>query len=181
MRRWRIAGTMMCGMVVVGGCLWAMTGMVNQADTDTPILPMGQMTERVQDSTMFEQTVYYTDCQESEMMRAKASAKVVGMTRDEVAKLYREWQITSFDSNVVALKLSVDGVCKAHRESQFLGIHDGMVAIYYGRPGESAILKEMLQIDAALLVTQVQEELKKGIPFQSEEEKLRILEGIQAR
>lgn len=114
-------------------------------------------------------------------MREKASAKVVGMTRDEVAKLYHEWQIISFDKDLVALQLSVDGVCKEHKKDQFVGMRDGVVGIYYGKPNENAVLKEALEIDAATLIEQVQDALKNGIPFQSEEEKLRILEGIQAR
>lgn len=161
--------------------LWVMTGSVNQTDVDTPIIPSGQTNERVGENTIFEQTIYYRDCKESEVMREKASAKVIGMTRGEVEKLYHEWQITSFDNEVVTLQISVDGVCKEHKKDQFVGLKDGVVGIYYGKPNENAVLKESLTIDAAMLVEQVQEALKNGIPFQTEEEKLRILEGIQAR
>lgn len=178
MRIKRIAGTVICCMLVVGAYLLGMSGSVDRADRD---LPIGQMAERVQEETLFEQTIYYTGCKEAETIRAKASQKVVGMTRDEVADLYNEWQIVSFDRDAVVLKLSVDDVCKAHKEDRFVGLHDGQAAIYYGKPNENPILKEILPIDVAALVPQVQEELAKGIPFHSEEEKLRILEGIQAR
>ncbi len=161
--------------------LWVMTGNVNQTDVDTPTIPSGQTNERVGENTIFEQTIYYRDCKESEVMREKASAKVIGMTRGEVADLYHEWQITSFDNEMVALQLSVDGVCKEHKKDQFVGMRDGVVGIYYGKPNENAVLKEPLSIDAEMLVEQVEEALKNGIPFRSEEEKLRILEGIQAR
>ena len=114
-------------------------------------------------------------------MREKASAKVVGMTRDEVAELYREWQITSFDKDVVALQIAVDDVCKEHKKEQFVGMRDGIVGIYYGKPNEDAILKENLTLDTTMLIEEVQEALKVGIPFRSEEEKLRILEGLEAR
>ncbi|MBO5245510.1 MAG: BofC C-terminal domain-containing protein, partial [Selenomonadales bacterium] len=100
---------------------------------------------------------------------------------DEVAKLYHEWQIVSFDRAAVVLRLSVDDVCKAHKENQFVGIRDGMAAVYYGMPNDKPILKEVLSVETAQLIPQVKEELEKGIPFHSEEEKLRILEGIQAR
>ena len=158
--------------------LWMMTGRVNQPDVDAPIL---QANERVEENTMFEQTIYYRDCEESEVMREKASAKVVGMTRDEVADLYQEWQITSFDKEVVALQISVEGVCTEHKKDMFVGMRDGTVGIYYGKPNEHVVLKEALAIDPAMLVEQVQEALEVGIPFRSEEEKLRILEGIQAQ
>lgn len=179
MKNWHIT-TVLCFCMIMFS-LWVMTGSVNQNDVDTPIIPSGQTNERVGENTMFEQTIYYRDCKESEVMREKASAKVVGMTRDEVAKLYHEWQIISFDKDLVALQLSVDGVCKEHKKDQFVGMRDGVVGIYYGKPNENAVLKEALEIDAATLIEQVQDALKNGIPFQSEEEKLRILEGIQAR
>lgn len=130
---------------------------------------------------MFEQTIYYRDCKESEVMREKASAKVIGMTRDEVAELYHEWQVTSFDKDVVALRISVDDVCKEHKKEQFVGVRNGIIGIYYGKQSGNAVLKEALAIDEAMLVEQVKEALKVGIPFQSEEEKLRILEGLEAR
>ncbi|MBQ1249321.1 MAG: BofC C-terminal domain-containing protein [Selenomonadales bacterium] len=158
--------------------LWMMTGSVDRPDVDMPI---GQTNERVGENTMFEQTIYYRDCKESEVVREKASAKVVGMTRDEVAELYREWQITSFDKDVVALQIAVDDVCKEHKKEQFVGMRDGIVGIYYGKPNEDAILKENLTLDTTMLIEEAQEALKVGIPFRSEEEKLRILEGLEAR
>jgi hypothetical protein len=158
--------------------LWMMTGSVDRPDVDMPI---GQTNERVGENTMFEQTIYYRACKESEVMREKASAKVVGMTRDEVAELYREWQITSFDKDVVALQIAVDDVCKEHKKEQFVGMRDGIVGIYYGKPNEDAILKENLTLDTTMLIEEAQEALKVGIPFRSEEEKLRILEGLEAR
>ncbi len=158
--------------------LWMMTESVDRSDVDMPI---GQTNECVGENTMFEQTIYYRDCKESEVVREKASAKVIGMTRDEVAELYNDWQITSFDKDIVALQVSVDDVCKEHKKEQFVGMRDGVVGIYYGRPNEDAVLKEALELDETMLVEQVEEALKVGIPFQSEEEKLRILEGLEAR
>lgn len=157
--------------------LWMMTGRVDDPDVDMPI---GQTSERVGENTIFEQTIYYRDCKESEVVREKAVAKVIGMTRDEVAEFYREWQITSFDKDIVALQISVDGVCKEHKKEQFVGMRDGVVGIYYGKPNEDAVLKESLTIEMAM-IEQVEEALKAGIPFQTEEEKLRILEGLEAR
>ena len=170
--------TMILCFCMVLCSLWLMTGSVDKSDID---MPMGQTNERVGENTMFEQTIYYRGCNESEVMRERASAKVVGMTRDEVGELYRDWQITSFDKDVVALQISVDDVCKEHKKEQFVGMRDGKIGIYYGKPNENAILKEALPIDATMLVEQVQEALKGGIPFRSEEEKLRILEGLEAR
>lgn len=181
MRSGRLVSIAVCCMVVVGSYLWGMSGSVNQENAEIPALPIGQMEERVGEQTRFEQTIYYSRCDEEETICAKASQKVVGMTRDEVEKLYREWQVVSFDQDRVVLRLSVDDVCKVHKENQFVGVRDGMAAVFYGKPNEKPVLKEVLAIDTALLVPQVKAELEKGIPFCSEEEKLRILEGIQAR
>lgn len=103
------------------------------------------------------------------------------MTRDEVAGLYHEWQIDVFTQKLVVLQLSVNGVCKEHRNTRFVGIRDGKVAIYYGTPTDKPIVKEITAIEATKLPLQVQQELEKGIVYQTEEERLRIMEGLQAR
>lgn len=175
----KIVGGTICCAVVIGVYLYAMSGMLNQ--TELSQLPIGQMKERVQADTIFEQTIHYTDCGEDETIREKASSEVVGMTRDEVATLYHEWQIDVFTPKLVMLQLSVNGVCKEHRKKRFVGIRDGKVAVYYGTPTDKPILKEMTDITVTSLVEQVQQELKQGIVYQTEEERLRIMEGLQAR
>lgn len=171
---------LVCAMMV-GLCLWAVTARGGQEEGLIRTLPMGQMEERVASDTIFEQTIHYIDCNEDETIRGKAAEDVIGMTRDEVAALYREWQIESFGRDKVVLKLAVEGVCKQHRQEQFLGIRDNKVAIYYGKPTEKPILKEVIAIKVDSLVGQVREELQKGIPFHSEEERLRIMEGLEVR
>lgn len=175
----KIVGGAICCAVVIGVYLYAMSGMLNQAELSQ--LPIGQMTERVQADTIFEQTIHYTDCGEDETIREKASSEVVGMTRDEVAGLYHEWQIDSFTPKLVVLQLSVNGVCKEHRKTRFVGIRDGKVAIYYGTPTDKPIVKEITAIEVTTLPLQVQQELEQGIVYQTEEERLRIMEGLQAR
>lgn len=180
MQRIRIVIGAVCCMVVMGLYLYTMMGTTIRGDNGL-MLPIGQMAEQVQAETIFEQMIYYKDCGEQETIREKASSEVVGMTRDEVAKLYREWQIESFSPQTVVLKITVNGVCKDHRKLRFVGVRDGKVAIYYGTPTDKPILKEMTDIEVASLIEQVQTALQQGIAFQTEEERLRIMEGIQSR
>lgn len=169
------------GCMMVGGYLYTTEGILDPNENDASILPIGQLQERVRENTVFEQTIHYIGCNEDETIREKAATNVVGMTREEVAQLYRDWKIDSFTPQTVVLKLAVNGVCKEHRKAQFVGVHEGKVAVYYGTPSKKAIVKEVTEIDISTLIPQVRDELQKGITFRTEEERLRIMEGLQAR
>jgi hypothetical protein len=63
----------------------------------------------------------------------------------------------------------------------FLGVKDGYVTVFYGKPGPKAIIKEQTKIPINNLVPQDLEELKRGLMVQSREDLLRTLEGLQSR
>jgi hypothetical protein len=63
----------------------------------------------------------------------------------------------------------------------FIGIKDGYVAVFYGKPGPKAIVKEVTTIAVNKIMPQDVEELRRGMVVQSREELLRTLEGMQSR
>jgi len=77
--------------------------------------------------------------------------------------------------------LKVDSYCREHANNMFIGIKDGYVAVFYGKPGPKAILKEVTKISVNNIMPQDVEELRRGLVVQSREEMLRTLEGMEAR
>ena len=79
------------------------------------------------------------------------------------------------------MSLKVDSLCREHANNMFIGVKDGFVAVYSGKPGPKAIVKEVTRITASGLSGPDVEELRRGLVVQSREELLRTLEGMQSR
>ncbi|MCX7780425.1 MAG: BofC C-terminal domain-containing protein [Negativicutes bacterium] len=127
------------------------------------------------------QRIIYLKCGDEEVFRTKPAANLVGLNYQQVQKIYAGWAIDKFDTNEVEMTLKVDSYCREHANNMFLGIKDGYIAIYYGKPGPKAIVKEVTNIPVNKLMPQDVEELRRGLEVQSREELLRTLEGMQSR
>ena len=127
------------------------------------------------------QKIVYLKCNDEEVFRTKPAANLVGLNFQQVQRVYSGWTIDKFDVNEVEMTLKVDSYCREHANHMFLGIKDGHIAIYYGKPGPKAIVKEVTNIPINRLMPQDVEELRRGLEVQSREELLRTLEGMQSR
>lgn len=125
------------------------------------------------------QKIKYTKCGDEEITRAVADQKLIGLSFQQVRSMYPGWTIETFDTKEVVLTLAVDGYCKQHSEYMFLGIHNEHVAIYAGKPGPQALLKEATNISLQDLQPQDRVELEKGIVIKDRAELLQTLEGLQ--
>jgi hypothetical protein len=134
---------------------------------------------KVTPQTEIVQKIKYTKCGDEEITREPASAKLVGMTAQQLCQVYQGWSVETFDRQEVVLVLQVDGYCKIHNDNMFVGIHNGYVAVFYGQPGPQALLKEETNIPLESVQTQDQEELTKGIIVKDRSELLQTLEGLQ--
>jgi len=95
--------------------------------------------------------------------------------------VYNGWTIDKFDTQAVEMSLKVDSYCREHANNMFIGMKDGFVAVYYGKPGPKAIMKEVTAIPVNKLSGEDEEELRRGLIVQSREDLLRTLEGMQSR
>lgn len=127
------------------------------------------------------QKIVYLKCGDEEVLHTKPADNLVGMNYGQVQKAYPGWTIDKFDTLEVAMTLQVDSLCREHANNTFIGVKDGYVAVYYGKPGPKAILKEVTSIPVNKLMPQDLEELRRGMVVQSREELLRTLEGMQSR
>lgn len=124
------------------------------------------------------QKMVYQKCGDEEMLRAKPSEAQLGLTLTQFQAVYPGWTIEHFDAVEVRMSLQVDSFCRDHANAMYIGVQDGFVAVYYGRPGMKPIIKEVTKIPISNLVAEDAEELRKGIIVNSKEELLRTLEGL---
>jgi len=136
---------------------------------------------KITPNTDIVQKIIYLKCNDEEIFRTKPADNLVGLNLTQVQKIYTGWNLTQFDTNIVEMNLKVDSFCREHANNMFLGVKDGYVAIYHGKPGPKAVLKEVTKIPVNELIAEDLEELQRGIAVHSREELLRILEGMQSR
>jgi hypothetical protein len=132
-------------------------------------------------TTDFTQKITYLKCGDEETFHSKPADNLVGLTAAQVQKVYTGWTMDKFDTQEVALSLKVDSYCREHANNMFIGVKDGYVAVFAGRPGPRAIVREITKIPIQQLTAEDIEELKRGMVVKSREELLRTLEGMQAQ
>lgn len=136
---------------------------------------------KITEHTDLVQKLVYLKCGDNEVIHTKPADNLVGINYNQLQKVYSGWLIERFDTNEVQMTLQVDSFCREHANNMFIGIKDGYVAVFYGKPGSRAIAKEITKIQAVKLMPQDMEELRRGMIVQSREELLRTLEGMQSR
>lgn len=184
-RRWWLVG----GLIALAG-VFAYIGYA-QLTKNPPIVDYRAKlkTETVQQDakqkitaeTIITQKMVYLKCGDEEILRARPSENYVGLTLAQLQAAYPGWTIEYFDPAQVRMTLLVDSFCREHANGLYLGIKDGYVAVYYGRPGIKPIVKEVTKISVNRLVAEDIAELEKGIIVNTKEELLRTLEGMQSQ
>jgi hypothetical protein len=136
---------------------------------------------KVTATTDFTQKIVYLKCGDEEVFRTKPADNLIGLNVAQIQKVYTGWTIDKFDSREVAMSLKVDSYCREHANNMFLGVKDGFVAVFAGRPGPRAIVREVTRIPVQQLSAADVAELRQGMVVRSREELLRTLEGMQAQ
>ncbi|MCE5286771.1 MAG: BofC C-terminal domain-containing protein [Pelosinus sp.] len=127
------------------------------------------------------QRIIYAKCNDEEITHTQPAENLIGLNYQQLQKVYTGWSIDKFDTNEVVLTLHADGFCPEHANNLFVGVKDGYVAVFYGKPGDKAILKEITTLSVTKITPQDLEELQRGVVVESREQLLRTLEGMQAR
>ena len=135
----------------------------------------------ITEETIIQQKMIYKKCGNEEVIRTKPSESYIGMTLAQLQAAYPGWHIDYFDAAEVRMTLEVDDFCREHANGMYLGVKDGYVAVFYGKPGLKPIVKEVTTIAIKRLTAADVAELEKGIIINSKEELLRTLEGMQSQ
>lgn len=137
--------------------------------------------QKISADTMLSQKVVYLKCGDEERLRARPSENYIGMTLAQIQTAYPGWTIDYFDALEVRMTLLVDGFCREHANGLYIGVKDGYVTVFHGKPGLKPIVKEVTKISTSRLVAEDVVELEKGIVVNTKEELLRTLEGMQSQ
>jgi len=127
------------------------------------------------------QKIVYLKCGDEEVYRFKPADNLIGLNMNQVQQIYTSWSIDKFDTQEVEMSMKVDSYCREHANNLFLGVKDGFIAVFYGKPGPKAIVKEVTKIPIKHLSPEDLAEISQGLVVQSREELLRTLEGLQSR
>ena len=102
--------------------------------------------------------------------------RAVGKTREELAAQYGDWKILEFSPELVRVERE-GGPCPFHAQL-YLGIADGYAAVFQGRPGKGGVVLKKTNVPLQRIPEADRGRLSEGIPVDSEQEALQILEGM---
>jgi hypothetical protein len=72
------------------------------------------------------------------------------------------------------------GLCESCQKYHFIGIRNQNLVIMKGTPIKPGPVQENIQLPVERLPDSERLDLEKGIPFQTEKEKLQLLEGLRS-
>ena len=139
------------------------------------------MSIKITPQTDMVQRIVYTKCNDEETFRTKPADNLINFNYQQLQNVYAGWNIQKFDALEVDMTLKVDSLCREHANNQFIGVKDGYVAVFYGKPNNKPLLKEVTKIPIAKLHAEDATELRHGMIVQSREELLRFIEGLESR
>ncbi|HHY37715.1 MAG TPA: hypothetical protein GX507_02165 [Clostridia bacterium] len=122
--------------------------------------------------------IFYTRCGHSEEDQDLVSNDMAKKTLRELALDYPEHRIYPGPGDGLTIEKVVNDFCPDDRTFRHIGLKDGYVAVFYGRPKENAVLKSMTDIAAKDLYPADRKRLEAGIVAVGDADLERILEGL---
>lgn len=121
----------------------------------------------------------YTFCGHTVEEELAQNSPVIGLPREEVLKLYSDWEVKEDSGNRLVLFHRVDDLCPADLLKRYVGEKGGYVTIFYGLPGMKEKVFLMTQMPVKQLPLQVQANLEQGILCESEDHLVSVIEGLE--
>jgi len=103
---------------------------------------------------------YYKKCEHITVEKEQIGEVMVNKTKQELEKIYRNWNIVTFRSDEVLLYKEVEEICDEHYMLKEL---DGYIAIYTLDDQDNLTLKEMTAIVTAYLPEEDVQKIREGI------------------
>lgn len=108
----------------------------------------------------------YKECGHSIKDYVEIPEELVNLTKEELEKQYKDWQVEKFTPLDVILTKEIEGSCKEH---YILKEQDGVIAIYEEKENGEEVLKEITGISTEYLTENDRMEIKKGIKVYGKE------------
>ncbi|WP_246940781.1 BofC C-terminal domain-containing protein [Bacillus pinisoli] len=90
---------------------------------------------------------------------------------------YESWQLVDQDEDLVVFQQNIDDISPLLKANGYFGItSNGTLTIFNGKPSIDNVIQSFYQIDVSRLESRQHEELKQGIPIQSKDNYVEVLE-----
>lgn len=128
--------------------------------------------------TLFVFRSLYPACGEELARSLAAGVDLAGIERGELAERFPGWHVESFRPAQVILSRVHDGPCPDGVMYRTLGIRDGRVAVFSGRPDNRGALLRDTGIRVDRLLPADMDKLRRGIAVRGEAGVWQVLEGL---
>ncbi len=160
--RWALALLAMAGVVAAGFFMWPRFMGAKQASRPITV------------------TIVYTICgHRTQGGKISSSVAAILAKRAPGARL-GDWRLLGRDGRVLRVAHELNQLCPTCRRGRFLGVAEGLVAIYAGTPRYRGQVIEVTKIVANALPAAELADLEHGIILRDDKERLQILEGLAA-
>lgn len=124
------------------------------------------------------QHMTYTPCRHSLTRRQALPAELSGKGRDALTAAYDAWQITAFSPAEVVMERHMDLFCPQHRV--LMPDEGGMLCVWENRYGDALARVSELGIAVSELPESVQDEVRRGKGFDSQDALEKWLESVES-
>ncbi|NMA54532.1 MAG: hypothetical protein GX952_01195 [Firmicutes bacterium] len=130
-----------------------------------------------QSPSLLVEDCYYEGCGHNITEEQELAPDLRRLAPQELARLYNAavYQVSEYRLTV---QKSEPGLCPRCKEQVFVGIYQDKAAVFYGSPAGPHQLKEQTNIPVRKLPPQAVTDLRSGIPVNSQQELLQLLEGL---
>ena len=132
---------------------------------------------KVSINTKIIETTYYNKCNHQIDYTIKDIEKYVNMTKEDMQKEFKDWEIKEFDSDNVILYKEEDDFCNEHF---LVKDEEGFVTIYtIDNEGKVLELLDKTEIATKYLATVDQDNLKKGMTIYTKQNLNKLIEDFE--
>ena len=132
--------------------------------------------EKVSPNAKLVTNIYYDECGHTIKRTSTIDNTYINLTKEELAKEYKEWEIKEFSSDEIVLYKEADGICNEH---YIVRDKEGFVAIYSLDSKENETLEEITEISTGFLTITDLGKLQGGIKLYGRENLNSLLEDLE--
>lgn len=135
-------------------------------------------TLRLHEECQLIQHLTYVPCGHELTRRMQLPAELAGQDRSALAAAYDLWQITDFSPDEVTMTQQADLFCPDH--IVLMADEAGMLCVWQNRYGDAYALMRELNLPLTDLPENIQDQLREGVAFETEEALGAYLESIES-
>jgi hypothetical protein len=134
--------------------------------------------ELVTERTVLEFLQTYSECGCTTRESRLSGLELAGLTPGQLGEAFPDFHLQSFSAAHALLTRIVQGLCPDMETYRTLGIRDGRVAVFFGRPGTGLMLQRITNISISDLTAADHERLATGIVLLGDFAVDHFLEGL---